>query len=370
MDYRKDIGINLSNLIKKIRLFLIPLILILGYWFYTFGSVVGIKNYLYLQFLMPFEFVKVFEYPISFHINLAYSEFIKGVINGTIKSFYLGFVSLMNWGILFLIPFIFSCFSVGYVCIQTIRKKVFNIQDLQMASLPAVGILMFYPIESFGIVSTKLIAFFIPFAYFLSKLCNNSQKVLYRVSLLVLIVSFPFLVIKIAKNVYSYYFGQYSSYVSFNNSRDIKLPPDKARELKKTVNLIKNTVGQSKFYIFDSFTDLEMYYNLVDYKHRNYYMFLRRDTINHVAIKNILKMLEEYPYILINQMDYSLYTSKDNLYLSGGKYGRSIPNELMEYVTKNYEIVARYDKPENLNDDFLSNFYILKKVNWEIYDNK
>lgn len=368
---RKDIGINLSDFIKKIRLFLIPLILILSYWFYAFGSMVGIKNYLYIQFLMPFEFIKVFEYPISFHLNIACCEFMKGVINGTIKSGFFGFVSFMNWGILFLIPFVFACFSVGYICIQIIRRNKLDIIDLRMASLPAVGILMFYPIEALWIVSTKLIVFFIPFAYFLSKLWNNNQKVLHRVSLLVLVLSFPFLVIKIAKNVYSHYFGKYSSYVSFNDNRDIKLPPDKARELKKTINLVKNTVGQSKFYIFDGFTDLEMYYNLVDYKHRNYYMFLRRDAINDRAIKHILKMLEDYPYILINQMDYSLYISKDPLYLSGGKYGRSLPNELMEYVTKNFEIIARYDKPENLNDNFLSSFYILKKVNnWEIYDKK
>lgn len=369
--YRKDIGINLSDFIKKIRLFLIPLILILGYWFYTFGSVLGIKNYLYIQFLMPFKFIKVFEYPICFHLNLAYNEFIKGVISGTIKSVCIGFISLMNWGVLFLIPFTFSCFSVGYICIQMIRKKTFNIPDIQMASLPAVGILMFYPIESFGIVSTKLIVFFIPFAYFLSKLWNNNQKVLYRVSLLVLIVSFPFLVIKIARNVYYSYSGKYNSYISISDKADIKLPPDKARELKKAVNLIKNTVGQSKFYIFDSFTCLHMYYNLIDYKHKNYYIFSRGDTLDQASIRKILEMLEDYPFILINQMDYSLYTSKDNLYLSGGKYGRSIPNELMEYVTKNYAVIARYDKPNNIDDNFLSNFYILEKINnWGKYFRK
>ncbi|MFQ5786549.1 MAG: glycosyltransferase family 39 protein [Thermodesulfobacteriota bacterium] len=369
--HRKDIGINLSAFTKRIRLFLMPLILIFSYWFYAFGSVVGIKDYLYIQFLMPFEFIKVFEHPIGFHLNLAYSEFIKGMMSGTIKSVCHSFISLMNWGALFLIPFVFGCFSVSYICIKIIRKKDFDIPDLRMASLPAVGILMFYPIESLWIVSTKLIVFLIPFAYFLSKLWNNNQKVLYRISLLFLIVSFPFLVVKITKNTYSYYFGQYPSYVSLSNGCDVKLPPDKAQEVKKVVNLIQSTVGHSKFYIFDSFTDLEMHYNLVDYTHKNYYIFLRRDTINCEAIKHILKMLEDYPHILINQMDYSLYTSGDKLYLSGGKYGRSIPNELMEYVTKNYEIIARYDKPEDLNDNFLSNFYILKKVNnWEIYYNK
>lgn len=359
---RKDMGINLYDFIKKVGLFLAPLILILGYWFYTFGSIVGIKNYLYIQFLMPFEFIKAFEYNLTFHLKIAYNEFVQGIISGTIRSLYNGFISLMNWGVLFLIPFVFSCFSVGYICIQIVHRKQPNILDLQMASLPAAGMLMFYPIESFWIVSTKLIIFFIPFAYFLSKLCNQNKKILYLISLLVLLVSFPFLVAKIGKNVYSSCSGKYASYIALSDNMNVNLPPDKAEELKKAINLIKKTVGQSKFYIFDSFTDLEMYYNLVNYKHKNYYIFLRRDALNNEAIEDIVKRLEDYPFILINQMDYSLYTSKNSFYLSGGKYGRSIPNELMEYVTRKYSIVAKYDKPNNIDDYFLSNFYILKKI--------
>jgi len=85
--------------------------------------------------------------------------------------------------------------------------------------------------------------------------------------------------------------------------------------------------------------------------------------MNPESIKDFILRLNDYPYILVNQKDYNLFISRNDEYLSGGILGRSIPTPIMDYITRHYIIVNQYNRPKNIDDVFLPDFYILGKSN-------
>ena len=299
---RKDVGLNLSRFVKNISLFLLPLFLVLAFWFYSFGNVVGLRNYLHIQFILPFSFINVFYYPLFFHLNLAWNGFVEGITQGGMFSIYDGFQSLMRWGVLFLIPFVINFGFAGYILFQAIVKTSVSKQDMAIASLGIVGILSYYPIESAWILSSKLVLFFLPCAYLLGKMSFTKRRLAYAVCLVFFLLGLP-PALKTAVR-YLTYDKREASYMPVCEKVGLKLPPETAVQLSNAINLIKNTIDSSRFYIVDSYTDLEMFYGLTNYKHPNYYIFLRKDAMTRVAEQDLIKRLEDYPYILINQQDY------------------------------------------------------------------
>lgn len=355
---RKNIGLNIAEFIKDACLFLLPIFIIITCWFYAFGKIVGLGKYFYTQYLMPFNFIDVFQYPISFHLNLAWKGFLQNVVQGGLRSFFDSFMFLMRWGALFLIPFVFNCFFAGYGIFQITTKEIIDKYDLKMIAFPIVGILAFYPIESYWILSTKLIFFFLPLAYFLNKLFAKRYIVLYSICFIFLILASPRLLAMSFSYVNGGYSKRYASYKPVSKKENLRLPDDICTQLQKAINLIQNTVGNSKVYIVDSYMDMEMLYGLTNYKHPNYYVYLRKDAMNDAANQDLMNRLEGYPHILINQRDLHEYQSNRGQYLARRV---SISDAIMEYIVRNYTIVARYDKPGNVKDGSFADFFIMQR---------
>lgn len=354
---RKNIGLDIAEFIKDAGLFLLPIFIIIACWFYAFGKIVGLGKYFHTQYLLPFNFIDVFQYPISFHLNLAWKGFLQNIVQGGLRSLFDSFMFLMRWGALFLIPFVFNCLFVAYGIFQVITKKTIDKLDLKMIAFPVIGIFVFYPIESYWILSSKLIIFFLPLAYFLNKLFPKRDLALYPICFIFLILASP----RILTMPFNYAKGEYSKryalYKPVSKKENLRLPNDICTQLQKAINLIQNTVGNSRVYIVNSYTDMEMLYSLINYKYPNYYVYLRKDAMNDAANRDLMDRLAGYPYILINQRDLWEYQSNRGEYLARRV---SISDAIMEYIVRNYIIVARYDKPDNVKDGSFASFFIMQ----------
>jgi hypothetical protein len=357
INFKKSASLNISTLWRSLFLFFGPLVLLLVVWFYNFGKVVGLGRYLYIQYIAPFDFINVFTYPISFHLNIARETFMLNISEGGLRHFYRGFQSLMQWGIMFMLPFAINCIVVGYAGFMILKRKVIGKKDLLMIVIPVMGILTFYPVESYWILSSKMVLFFLALAYFLNK-PFVSKIYMYAVCLIFIFVSFSRLAIIPAKYMMGLGMKKGESYAAINNKSDLKLPENTALALREATKIIKDSVKEEKFYIVDSYTDLEMFYGIVDYRHSNYYIFLRKDAMNKEAEEDLMKRLEGYSYILMNKTDYlSCQTEKDSYF----ERPRSISKPLMEYIFNNYESYAGYVHPADVNDIWIPDFVILKK---------
>ncbi|MEW5693347.1 MAG: hypothetical protein AB1765_08625, partial [Candidatus Hydrogenedentota bacterium] len=322
-------------------------------WILYFGAVIGFDEYLYNIFLVPFKHRTVYEYSFLFHIKLGVEHLVGFISNLNLAEIY-GF---FRWTGNFIIFFVINMFVSIFISYNLLKKKTYNPVDLKLSVLSIIGILMCYPVESYWILISKYIVFILVFSYFFDKILLKSRFIFILIICFALFYSVPLIssqFIKICR-------GVYSDYKIVNERADFKLPPQKADELKKSIAIINKTVSNKKYYVVDSFTDMEMLYNLTYYNHKNYYIFLRRDCLTPQAISDLINRLKDYLFIIINQKDYDLYVSKDKDYLSGGPYLRTISEELMNYIVNNYLIIDQYNRPEELKDPFITDFYILKR---------
>ena len=349
----KSVGLRTRQMAREALFFMGPLLFLLTIWICWFGNTVGVKNYLYAQYIMPFHFINVFERSIFTHFDQSIAAFTDALRSYSPQRMYGGFQFLIRWGVLFFIPMVCNIAFAGYAAFKILTRKGISVDDLKIISLPMVGILACYPIESFWILSTKLIIVFLVIAYFLNKLYAKNRAIANAICAICVISS----LITISVTFIGWVKRE-KSYRPVSEEIDIKLPASSAAELARAVNLIKGTIKNDRFYILDSYTDLEMYYGLIDYKYANFYIYVRRDCMNTSSEADLINALTKCQYVLINEEDYTEYQSHRDEYT---KKPRSIGESVMKHVTGNYDIYEKYIRPKEVKDIWLSNFYLLKK---------
>ena len=295
----KNLCVNIKITVKELGTYLLPNIFLILIWISYFGRTIGFSKYLYNIFIVPFKHISVYEYSYLFHFKVGINSFFDEISKGGFNSLVSGFYSMFRWTGTFSIVFVINIFIAIYISYQLLKKREINLVDIKIALLSIVGILMCYPIESYWILVSKFIFFIIAFAYFFQKICLEKKRMIITVGILFLLLSLP----HIGGKVFEVIKGKTSSFEIVNERADLRLPPEKASELRKVIKLIKDTVNDQKYYVVDGFTDMEMLYNLTYYHHRNYYIFLRGDCMNPESIKDFILRLNDYPYILVNQKD-------------------------------------------------------------------
>lgn len=354
----KTISLAIDKFAKDAFSLALPVIALIAIWLWYFHGIMDIRRYLYIQYVLPFKFIDVFEYPVSFHLGLAFAALRQAVFKGGLPEFLHAGTSFMRWGFFFLLPLAANLFFVSKLISGVLSKNKIDMRESGIISLPVVGILMIYPVESFWILSSKAILFFFAAAYFLQDLHKKHKMYANAVCVFLLLFCIPRIGIFVYRCAAGQYQRRYDGYMPVSAKSDVKLPAENAGELIKSILLIRQEVKNERFYVVDSFSGMEMYYGLTGYRHPNFYIYLRKDCLNDEAIADLLAVLKTTPYLLINKRDYDGYLSDKAAYVSRK---RSIHPLVMDEIISRYRPVTLYQKPQGLGDPWICDFYIARR---------
>jgi hypothetical protein len=225
----------------------------------------------------------------------------------------------------------------------------------EIISLGIIGIFMFFPLEGYHILSTKLFLFIFILSYILKPYVDKWRLPIAIVLIILLIPHVLNSFIKLAK------LPQIAtSYGSETLQRVIGLPIEKrlSEELDKQIATIQRSVGGQKYYVIDSSgMTLTSLLALVNNKYPQYYLEMRKGIFNNEVIAAIKGDLTQMPYVIVNKNDFERYENNtlDDPYLT----------DLLAFVTDYFEPVAIYEAPkewyQSAGHQVLS-FIVLKKI--------
>lgn len=263
--------------------------------FFWFGSQIGYGNYAYSLFGMGFQYLKIWDRGITGVIELYFTP-----LNGSISSLLLSPIFL----ILFILPFVVNCY--GLYCIYQQSKKPQEISDNKIYSVVAIGILsifMFFPLEGFHILTTKLFIYF--FVLFTLMLVFSPSLIKYATYLAILIGIFAACIIGIT-------FMSTLSTPSDTGVSELKtsigIPVSKGitGELKNQIVLIDGTIHGEPYYIIDG-SGAGLFYlaSIIPNKYPQYYIEMRPGIMDQEVTGKILQDISGMNYVIVRTVDYN-----------------------------------------------------------------
>lgn len=327
-------SLDIASLFKNVSIFVLSMLILPVSVFLWIGDAVGYGRYFHSLFGMGFDYLAIWDHGIL-GILKQYTS-ISSITN--IKAIYRNILSII-YSILFTMPLLVnSVGAVMFVCAIRYRTKlsVELKKYAEIISMGIIGMFMFYPLEGYHILSTKLFLFIFILSYILKPYIDKWRLPVAIVLITLIVPHVLNSFIKLAK------LPQIAtSYGSETLQRVIALPIEKrlSEELDKQVATIQRSVGGHKYYVLDSTgTTLTSLLAIVNNKYPQYYLEMRKGILNKEVIAAIKGDLTHVPYVIVNKNDFERYENNtlDDPYLS----------DLLAFTRDNFQPIDVYEAPK------------------------
>jgi hypothetical protein len=335
---------DLPRFLKKSAVFSASALLLPGVLFIAFGSVIGYGRYWHSLFGMGFKFLPIWDRGILNEIAVYLSA--RGVANI--------YNSLVVTG-LFLLPLavnLFAVWSVGRVVVSGQWGGRRKLALFRMAGLGVMGILMFFPLEGYHILSTKLFLFVFVAAYFLRRFHPRTMVPIGCVLALMLL---PMLVLGGYRAVSALRMETESGSPVLQRKIGVAMQKDIAVELSRQVEVIQRSVrGQSYFVVDSSGGTLIGLAALEDNGQPQYYVEMRPGIFDREVVEAIKIDLAKRPYLIVNSDDYA--------HRNDAGVDPSL-HEIISFIDEHFVLTDRYTKLNASSDTTsqIRNFLIMRR---------
>ncbi len=334
--------LNFGKLIKNSLIFLGSLFILPAVVFFIVGREVGFSRYAH-SFFMGLGYAKIWE-PSYFEIIRSYCHF------SGINKIYASLVHVC----LFLLPLMVNMAVVWRFArlAQNAKTPFADIkQFLQIAPLAIMGIFLFYPLEGYHILATKMFIFIFVLFY----LCKNVNQKLISAVLCILII--PLIL-----------FGAMSLAGCLRHSMPaenplrlkamigISMKSDIAEGIVKETEVMERSIKGSSYYLIGSDSlDLSHLLAIVDNPYKQYYIEMRKGVLRTETVNAVIQALKDVEYAVVETEDYKKYLNSQNedIFL----------RTILDVIHKNFIEVDRFEVPAGIagGAEFHS-FLVMKKA--------
>jgi hypothetical protein len=226
-------------------------------------------------------------------------------------------------------------------------------QFLQVVSLGIMGTFLFYPLEGYHILATKLFIYIFIICYLYKDISEKSRFI---VSVVLIFLIIPLLL-----------FGGLSWLGGFRQKTTTQDPPrlhrtigipmrkDIAGELLKETMVMERSIKGASYYIVGSDVgDLSSLLAIVNNPYNQYYIDTSKGVLQAETVVAIIKALADVDFAVVETEDYNKYLDNKN----EDVYMRSI----LEIVHKDFIVVDRYEAPAASGEGTVFHgFLVMKK---------
>ena len=325
-------SLDIASFFKNVSFFILSMLILPVSVFFWIGDAVGYGRYFHSLFGLGFDYLPIWDHGIL-GILKQYTS-ISSITN--IKAIYFNII----YPILLAMPFLVN--SIGVVMmLYTIRNRT-NLsvefkKYAEIISIGIIGIFMFFPLEGYHILSTKLFLFIFILSYILKPYIDKWKLPITIVLIILLVPHAMNSFIKLTN------LPQIATtYGSETLQRVIALPIEKrlSEELDKQVATIQRSVGGDKYYVIDSTGQtLTSLLALVNNKYPQYYLEMRKGIFNNEVIAAIKDDLTHVPHAIVNKNDLERYENNtlDDPYLI----------DLLAFVRDKFKPIDVYEAPQD-----------------------
>lgn len=335
------LAFDLPRFLKNSVVFSVSALLLPGLVFMAFGSVIGYGRYWHSLFGMGFKFLHLWDQGIIHTIW----KFMRG---GGLANIYDSFVLA---GLYFL-PWVANLFAVWCVGITlfssqwSVRRKL---ALFRIASLGVMGIFMFFPLESYHILSTKLFLFVFVAAYFLRRFYSGGMS---RIGYVLALMLLPVFALGGYRVVSALKMETEPGSPILQRMIGVPLQKEIATELDRQVEVIKRSVQGRPYYVIDS--ALVVLATLVDNRLPQYYIEMRPGILDGAAVEAIKADLIKREYVIVQTDQYARRNDVD--------MDHDL-REIINFVDAHYVMTDSYTKPITGSDKIsqIQNFLVMRR---------
>lgn len=335
---------DLPRFLRNSAIFSASALLLPSLIFITFGSVIGYGRYWHSLFGMGIKFLPIWDH---------------GILNKIVQYFSSGgaanlYNSLVVTG-LFLLPLVanlFAVWCVGKVVVSkqwAVRRKL---ALFRVAGLGVMGALMFFPLEGYHILSSKLFLFIFVTAYFLRRF---HPRAIVPIGCVLALMLLPVLALGGYRAVSALKMETASGSPALQRVIGMPMQRDIAAELDRQIEVIRRSVQGQPYYVIDSsggsLIGLAM---LEDNRLPQYYIEMRPGTLDKEVVEAIKMDLAKRQYVVVNADDYA---NKNEAEMDAGLH------QVINYIDKHYVLIDSYTKPKASSDTIsaMKNFLVMKR---------
>lgn len=357
----RALNINVPKAFKETLIFASTSLVLPISIFFWFGSVIGYARYWHSLFGMGFEYLPVWDIGIIRNLGFYWRDIVKAKNINLLAQLRMDAAILAQTG-LHLFPFVVNCF-IGVKLFYFLRGKAASSAGmkkcLEVTSMGIMGMFMFFPLEGYHILSTKLFIFCFIMFFLISK--QSSKKLTTLIKLILIILVAPIIVYSMIRPIKA--FKQTTSHGSNKLQNVIGMPMRKelAEELDKQVAVIERSIKGNQYYVIDTTgATLTSLLAIVNNNYPQYYLEMRKEVLNQEVTDTIISTISRLPFVLIDYNGYNDYLHKQQ--------NDPFMAQIMDYIFKNYNVVDRYNVPEDKSPaiHMMDSFLILQNCKWQL----
>jgi len=343
--WQSGLNSDVRGFLGKTIWFILPCVVLPALLFIRFGSVIGYFRYFDFLFSSPVSNSSVWDKGVFSRGLMYYGSGGKLDLLNPVK---------LQMFILWFLPVFMNSYVVYRLFLQRNTNQKNIMQKLPYVALAITGIFCFFPLESMFNLTTKLSVVLIGFAA-ISGISSNIR--FYRAAMVVLCLFSAVTCARSGKVYYRLLFGRGAFVNVMPDKLNIWLPEAFAAELQRSTGMIRDAIGNSKYYILGSSSgDMAMFYRLTGYGFKNLYIDLRDGFLPDVAAEHLKKSLKDYDYLILDKQDFDCFAgSQDRAECNRDLYG------ILEYVRDNYLILRVYEGQVYSEYKSPVDFYIMKR---------
>jgi hypothetical protein len=386
---RNRLYFNVSRAICELCSLGVPVVFLVSIWFIVYSFRLGFSKYIFSLFGIGPKYLYIWDYGIVNFLkieNVTLNGFailllMSAIFNRTNKKarnitvfFAVAWLlaGISQWkGITMIqmlkniLPYSFGVWDY-FACIITaiiaamylFSGKNINSRNVGIMTLPVIGMLMYFPLESGHILLTKSILFWIPiFIYFQSIWARKLLPAYFLIGAMLLISLF--LIIRTTSK-YAKILTSDLSYVQVAGKKSSKinvlLPKYLSRELTVSLSALSGKLNGNDFLTLDSSSTLREYYSFLDISTKNEFIETRTGLTDGKVVSILKNELDtKFNFILVNNYDY------EKTFVSEEK-GSVYP--VIEHLKKSkmFELIYHYVPSREIKDVHIKGYRLFKKA--------
>ncbi|MBI5630410.1 MAG: hypothetical protein HY921_05950 [Elusimicrobia bacterium] len=349
----KEVGLDCGAFLREAALFSGAFLCAPVLIFIWIGGAVGYGRYLYSLFGMGFKYLRIWDYGIIGVISDGFRWDRSLSFQGMARNF-----DAVVGGILFLVPFLVnSLIGVkAWFWVKNGARDGEGQKDMLMLSvLGIMGAFMFFPLEGYHILATKLFVYFAVSAFMIMGSASKRAQALAALALAVLVA--PPAAKALARPLHYRKTPTLAGSKNVQDALGLSLSPRISQEIDKQVEVIKRSTSGEAYYVIDSSGEsLSSLLAIVDNRYPQYYIEMRKGILDADASDAIIAALDQAPFVLVNSGDYEKQTlgRQEDPYLA----------KILKFVTENHDVVDRYEPREGASleeSDQIHRFLIMRR---------
>lgn len=324
---KEPLAFDLSAFLRNASVFTVSALALPGMIFAAFGSVIGYGRYWHSLFGMGLKYLPIWDHGI---LNKIGQHFDGTGVATTYNSVVVA--------VLFVLPLAVNLLAVASIG-RIVRSKQWSprrkLASFRVAALGVMGVFMFFPLEGYHILSTKLFLFVFVAAWFLRRCYPRAMRPAGHLLALMLI---PVLALGIFRSISGLRVEAEPGSPAMQRVIGLPLNKDIAAELGRQLEVIRRNVRGEPYYVVDSSGGtLIGLATLEDNKLPQYYVEMRSGILDDEVVAAIKADLATRQFVIVNAGD---YVRRDQAGFD------SHMREILAYIDRQYVQVDAYQGPQ------------------------